>query len=234
MVICLKESGTQCLLFDGEKMVPCWIIAGRRTGSCFLTSLLNNTNLFDPTFEDYFVYCRRRNEPYKLMPYNKFHPAYWKEQGLNLNETIDAINQVKSCFPDIKFVRLKRNFIDTTVSDYIQRETKMFKVYESETEIVETYLKTKIRVSEDKLKELVSWNMELYILESNICKELGDYLEIEYNDLIKDPKNELNKILKFIGYNDTQEAKTELRKTPERPEYYIIKEILLRDMIKVI
>ena len=34
--------------------VPVWILSGPRTGSSFISSVLNDTNLFEPAFREWF------------------------------------------------------------------------------------------------------------------------------------------------------------------------------------
>lgn len=196
----------------GVLLKPIWILCNARSGSSILCEYLNNLDIF-PILEHEEIEKRNShllktkgafNEFIRL--YNSFEdliaapPMYLKCLDKQYKElTKDYLNYdssfVKQIWPDIKFIKLKRNnLLEQAISLYCAKLTNKWHVYTNEE--LNEYYKTPIeydlslaRECMQEIKDYDNWNW--------FVKE--DYLEITYENLITHPEDVIQSILSFCN-----------------------------------
>ena len=202
-------------------ITPTWILCTYRTGSTFLAKSLNDTNLFDPHFKEHF-----KKHQIKSGMYNDGVPQFAKvhrDLFLNLfDDTYDNknIHEINKIFPDIKFIHLRRkNIIDQAISHYISHATQKYVIFDKK-----------------ELKEFQNINInfdakEIYRLYKNIKKNYDawlpflshqKYIDVYYEDLVRNSKEIFDEIMKFIGIENTDgltfESYTYKQKHPQKDD----------------
>lgn len=106
------------------------------------------------------------------------------------------INAIQSLFLNIRFVLLKRDIFEQTVSTYIARQTQKYHIY-TEQEL-NNYMHTNININDF---EILSVYEEMESLQSSlnslICRNT-EYIDVNYADLMSRPAYVLDAILGFI------------------------------------
>lgn len=118
--------------------------------------------------------------------------------------------------PDIKFIHLKRDILSQAVSIYFGRYTKKYHIYDDSE--LNQYLSQDVEVIEDKFleayKDAVFFD---YCWDDFLTNQ--DVLNIDYNDLLDNPFNIIEKILKFLDIDIVfQLPKIERIKKMTRPD----------------
>lgn len=208
---------------------PCWILTNPRSGSTWLCRMLNATGLFgdqrpngNPEFKPldgsfpntWTEHCnpfwfnqKTYNGVYKYV--HKFKPAVNKLQKFQFDviftqngkiPIFSAKEKITSWYPEMKYIYLKRkDVIAQSLSYYMA-----------------------------KYDEFIDWQIlkcynEAQQYETNWLPFLGksNYLEIYYEDLVKDPISKIKEVLDFIGipYKEDQ-VRSEVGITKEvKPNY---------------
>lgn len=113
------------------------------------------------------------------------------------------LNSIQSLFTSIKFLNLKRDVFEQTVSTYFARQTKKYHIY-SEKEASE-YFESSIRVDDN---ELIRTYEEIYFFqdawEKMICRN-NVIKEIYYEDLIQSPSRVILEVLDFLEASELNE-----------------------------
>lgn len=134
----------------------------------------------------------KKEKRYNVGWYENYHDKDF------VDSTIRKYNSewVKTIFPDIRYLKLKRNPIAHAVSLYFARHTKKYHIYDKEN--LTNYLNTKIDLDISKLLECHS-----DVMVSNSCwnpflSEKDNVLDVNYENLISNPYEELSKIKNFL------------------------------------
>jgi LPS sulfotransferase NodH len=208
-----------------------------------LCELLNNTGLFKAKFGEHF---NLQIQNPKFMPYCKIQPGQWSKNNL-------TVQMLKDKFPGIKFIHLSRkNFFDKATSFYFANSSNIWAVGEVPEKSnnnplgilsifrqkKETYIDAKIEVNEESVKIFTNkliWAIgkEKKIVEE-IANDVGEMLEIDYDELIKNPNESLSKVLRYIGHEGEIKVISTLEKMPERKEKEQIKKMIMKNFIKLI
>lgn len=88
---------------------PCWILCTPRSGSTYLSKILNNTNLFNPNFSEYLGW--KRND--FLHPNDlKNAPKFCKTLHVHINRIFHEPNFLKDIHHDnkLQFIKPKKQF----------------------------------------------------------------------------------------------------------------------------
>ncbi|MBM3911036.1 MAG: hypothetical protein FJ356_05250 [Thaumarchaeota archaeon] len=214
-------------------MTPCWIICSPRCGSTYLCDLLNNTNLFEPKFVEYFN--AQFTNP-KLLPFCKIQPNQWKKNKLN-------VRIIRDKFPNIKFIQITRkNFIDRATSYCLANLSNIWSIGDNVTndplncfqKSKRTYINKEIKIDEDVLNHLTKSLILEIEKEKKIIEEIEPIIKVDYEEIISDPIEVLSKILLCLGYSGTIKTQSILEKMPEKPEKEKIKKMILKHFVKVI
>lgn len=173
------------LSVDTRKTDPVWIISNPRVGSTYLCSLLNNVIddqgqllFFPPQFREHYI--RQPNKYKHGCPppyYNKLH---WILYEICLHPT-----NLDELVPDLKYVRIKRlDYANVAVSMHIKDCGKKRK---------------KVDYDEEQLLYYHQLARDRDALWDDYLKD-RQHLSFEYNDVVKNPHNTIEKIVRYSGY----------------------------------
>ena len=168
-----------------------------------MSNLLNHTEYFDPIFDEYLEKGQLWTKHNKVQWFS-FMEYTWAKYRKQL-----SAKNIKQAFPKIKFIHLRRNDIQAmAISWYCVKKTQKFHVvkdrnwvHDEFTEYVgDLHLRDKIEIDSEELiriyERLKSFHGMWYDFLAN-----ESFLEIEYKDLIENPKETLCKALDYIGVN---------------------------------
>lgn len=192
-------------------MRPVWVVTQPRSGSWYLCRMLNNTGLFKPEFKEYFnpydQYFNRRVNAYSNLFKNpdayrhcKIFPGHFRDNFMNWNGINEKI-------PDIKYVHLVReDIVAKAVSHYFAVVTDKWGIH-NEGEKKE-YVDKPIQLDEQKLIEVYRHVSDNHNFWLPMIKG-KDYIQIRYEDLVRDPAGQLQAILASVGHALPSEAAKE-------------------------
>lgn len=193
---------------------PVWVLCHWRSGSYYLTNLLNTTNLFHPIFDEWFrggydldlEHWKRPWPPYRknpnadkewllrhLPPYMKTFYVNYESLGFT-DEDSHLIS--KKYLPGIRFILLRRrDQVGSAVSFYIADYTDWWMV--NTPEEVRQQASIKVPIDYSKLLDaydqtLTWWSQWDRFLEGH------EYLDVYYEDLVSST-HEMDRILEYLG-----------------------------------
>jgi len=188
---------------------PLWILCFPRTGSSYLSSLLNNLNLF-PTFSELYP-CESSVLNNELGPTNK-NQAFGEWIRVFGNKHIckytKAINHqfsdhfvadeklIRNFLTDIKFIKLVRqDKIEQSASTYIAKKLNQYHVYNDI--MLQEYKNKNFEIDEN---ELIAIHNKI-IQEQNFWDFIDDKncIKIYYEDFIINEKKVITNILEFVS-----------------------------------
>lgn len=174
----------------------CWLLSSPRTGSNYLSVLLNETGLFpnhtgkDRAFDEWLdIWYKMSKEAFLHNPpkhLNIHYAQFNKVFGRNDKSYIDSIT------PNTRYVVLKRDTISQAVSFYIAKQTHTWRVYNDEQR--ETFLQRNVPVNMDELVK--DYN---YISQFRNCwgefEEAEGTVVVDYEDTRDRPQEVVRRIL---------------------------------------
>ena len=168
-------------------MRPCWIITYSRTGSTYLSRLLNSTKLFDPLFREHYldqeVY---QHDPPRYAKVMYPHYVYGRSIGAVLNEF----------YPDMRFVyNRRRDLVATAVSRYFVRMTGIYSVKTKRA--LRRYQAITVPYDPQRLLEIYQNELERHI-GWNEFAESHNALPVFYENVVSDPEGEISRIMQFL------------------------------------
>lgn len=204
----------------------CWILTGLRSGSSYLSYLLNATGKFDPYFGEWFnfglwnlyIYFDKKYN-YEQLSDKEFRYGLFKTCGLPSNAKVhyqhfkDILDNdfayVESMLPDNKYIYLSRedNYAKA-VSAYISVKTDVWHkssnyelankmiVNPQVRDISEPYIETDL--NKDELLYWYKFVSEETTGWDEFIKD-KDYIAVEYGDLINNTHHVVDDILKYLG-----------------------------------
>lgn len=214
-ILCYPRTGSSllCELLNNFKVFPTYNHPSLK--------FISNTNLLRK--EDSFnEWCRLFNNVEEFVnntpPHSKmiFHQyvevvgSIKKEKRYNvgwynfkhnknfINKTIKKYNSkwVKNIFPNICYIRLRRNTISHAISLYFARFTKKYHIYNQED--LKKYLKIKIDLNCKKLKQCYLDSCEEFNSWQSFLSENDNILDVYYENLLDNPYKELYRISNFL------------------------------------
>jgi len=220
---------------------PCWIVSTPRSGTTYFCDLINNTDLFNPFFEEHFNlifgnrhqdFSDRSNE----FMFCKIQPMQWEFNNLELNFVKEKLN-------NIKFIRIKRkNIIDKAVSLYLASISNIWNISEDIKNVkLHDKLQSFISTDEDYLSKEFKLDLKYLIKcyhtvieDEEKCDrflENVNSIEIDYEEIINDnSKLALDKFFEYmnISFNDVDSllSKSLIKKMPKRFESEVLKDVL--------
>ena len=173
-------------------MTPCWIITYAKTGSTYLSRLLNSTGLFDPPFREHYREPGVEAPPDAPPPYCKLmHSQYtWHRK----HET-----PLFECYHDMKFVYLRRRDVAAAaVSMYFHNATQCFNLEDPSK--LEGYQKIRLKYDGKKMQEAYmrkTWEFHFW---DGFARRAGDKcLRLYYEDIIAEPQEQVTKVMQHLG-----------------------------------
>lgn len=184
-------------------MPPCWILCYRRTGSTYLSELLNNTRRF-PTFRHPKLKPRHRGKAFgEWLRYHKTVPTTWPRclkaidhQFFDLTKRTVDLAKLQVMLPDVTFLYLRRqDKVRHAASLYIAKQLHKWHIYSPQ--MLQTFIRSPVYIRERELlqayHEICRMNRWDAFLGNN------PRLEVVYEELMSRPVQELRKIYKFLG-----------------------------------
>jgi LPS sulfotransferase NodH len=194
---------------EKTSIIPLWILCFPRTGSSYLSSLLNNLELF-PTFNEMYpneslildenlgptnknqsfgewirVFGNKHVAKYTKAIHHQFDNHFKKDEKV-----------IKNIFNDIKFIKLiRKDKIDQASSMFIAKKLNQYHVYndsmllEYKNKNFEINKKELLLIYNEVIKQQNFWN---FIDDKNCIK-------IYYEDLISNEEIIIKNILEFIN-----------------------------------
>lgn len=223
------------------KVSPCWIFSLPRSGSTFLCEILNLTGLFNPFFAEHFNSVINKQIYIKNdFLNNSNNYKFSKVQSLHFYVNRLIWSEIKSVFPDLKIIKLKRdNFFECVVSYCIAELNSIYAISEDpEKTSLETgcgqYITSPNKFSELQVnffnEKTIAQNIRFMLIQKKLFDDLLvgiDCLEIDYEEIKN--KTCFDKIFQYLEINCNVEellSKSVIKKTPERPEKKQIEEIV--------
>ena len=204
---------------------PVWILSGPRTGSSFISSVLNETKIFDPVFNECFHddWIKEIFSDVKLLsPFNynwpkfaKVHEAHFEK----IQKMFPSLN-IKEVIPDLKFIHLRRkNLIKQTISEFFANKTNIYIIKNKKK--LNKYKELKVDYDEKIMlhyykKAIIRFNS----WEPLLIKE--NHIDIFYEELIDNPKETFLKIFNFLEIippNNLNIKSTLIQYHPLKEEY---------------
>jgi len=196
----------------GKKMkmnkctVPAWILTNQRSGSTFLSSLLNSTNQFSSTFNEHFHEHQIGMGNYKeWLPCNaKILKTHYKNVSSQIKK-----NVIKTYHPNIKFILLRRKDpVAHTISQYFHKGLRVSFIKKNQKRKMEKYENASIPFNKQELisiykETLLFWNNWDDFLEGE------DYICISYENFTEDPLRTMNRIFGYLDMKLPVEWKPE-------------------------
>lgn len=132
---------------------------------------------------------KRRKPDASYLPLNKNKESF----------VIDKfkLNAIQSLFTNIKFIHLKRNILEQTVSTYFARKTLKYHIYDENH--LKKYLNESIEINYKIILEIYDELISLEKSWENLFCRNNKILDVDYEDLTNHPAETLEKILKFLG-----------------------------------
>lgn len=189
-----------------------YILHEVRSGSTFLSELLNKTKLFNPVLGEYFLphYDKNLNS-YRIMPNNKFNGDKYFIDGQKLN-----LSNIRDEYPNMRFIHIyRKDFIGIAVSIFLARKTKIFNIFNNKYRRVfykfNDFEKMYKDAFGDDYSEINSAHNAFYMLreyqqaiyikdryDKEILKYNIEVLKICYEDFMIDSITELKKVFSYL------------------------------------
>ena len=194
------------------KSKPCWILCTPRTGSTYLSNLLNNLNVF-PSYESLCpsmvealidsLGAESKNKTfgewlrfYTSEQLLKSPPFFCKSISHHFLDIISDDFKFDIVLPRFKFVVLKRlNLLEQASSIYIAEHLKQWHL-RNEGDF-QKYIDRKVEINES---EIIRFYEEVISISNFWDKYVNDssYLEVYYEDLQSNPHESIKKIMDFL------------------------------------
>jgi len=204
---------------------PVWILSGPRTGSCFVSEVLNETKIFKPIFSEWFhfkkinkIFCDEK----LLSPFDYKWPKFAKvhEDHFEKIKQMFPLLKIEEVIPNLKFIHLRRgNLIKQVISEFFARKTNVYFV-KNKKELTE-YQELKVDYDE----KIMLCYYKKAIIRFNSWKPLltkDNHINIFYEELIDNSKEIFLKIFDFIGIippNNLNIEATLITSHPLKEEY---------------
>lgn len=193
-----------------------WILSQQRTGSGYLCELLNNLNLFEGKFSEWFYVPKQKfiNEKnFSLKDIVSCYPSYSKNLNSNYKKNLPDfckihLETMKCMFgnfenlknflgKDSKFIYLYReNILDQIASRYIAISTNKWRLANKKEKDI--FLEKELEaINENTLKNCISYAIKMkkyndFYIKKNI------FLNIKYESLIEDEVSCVSNILSYL------------------------------------
>lgn len=215
----------------------CWILCLPRSGSTYLSDLLNSTNLF-PVYKDHRLKnicgpiqngmafnewlrifsnyddfsknppmcCKAIYHQYiemvcEIQEKKRREPSvcYKSIQIDSENFAIKNFNliKLKKSIKNIKFIYLKRDLFEQSISTYFARKTLKYHIYSKEDQY--EYLNRSIDIDLESILKIYYEIHKLKDCWSKLFFKNIELINIDYNDLINCPNTTIKNILDFLN-----------------------------------
>ena len=104
---------------------------------------------------------------------------------------------IRSLFPDIKFIHLKREPISHAISLYFARETREYHIYDASS--LKEYLEINIPINHSKMLEAYKDALLYNCVWEEFWSGDEDVLVVNYEDLVSDNCKKIQEIVSFLG-----------------------------------
>lgn len=178
------------------QIINYWILTNPRSGSYFLSSLLNNSGKFNPLFKEYL---NKDNDEF-INP-NKEIPKNCKVHGYQFNTYFSSLDELENKIGKTKYILLEReNIYDRVISDYFARYTDVWKCTKKDKKIQTKFQIVEVPYDLKKIMKIY----KSYQIEPkwNIDK---DHLKVSYEELFKNTELTLIKIFKYFEIKITNQ-----------------------------
>ena len=163
-------------------MDNCWLLSAPRSGSWFLAKTLTGTGLFRNDFLEYISW-----EHDKKQPLPQICKVLRRPFLLHYNDKIDI--------PVSKFIWLKRdNNFERAISMYFSLITGIW-----QKEVFRLDYHRHIPFLPKLAMECLAEVSHSYGNDWSTFLESKDYLFVSYNDLMKEPQKQIERILNYLG-----------------------------------
>ena len=196
---------------------PYWILTRERSGSTYLSHLLNGTNNFEPKFSEYLHFQMGKSK--KNFIENSSEYKYCKINWKQLLFNNLSIEEICNALPDVKFIFLKREdlyarsislsfckqtgkwFMSDNVNDMKEFSCNKFApTFKNGHSIPASYHNKKVTFDYNSTLKILQEMKETNYVWEDVLKD-KDYLKVTYEDLIQNPSVALENILNYIGAN---------------------------------
>lgn len=175
--------------------IPVWILTNQRSGSTFLSSLLNSTKSFPFLFNEHF-----HEHQIELGYYRNWLPCNAKILKNHYKNVSDSITKksIKKLHPNIKFILLRRRDpVAHTISQYFHRYSKVSFIKKSQKKKIKKYENKVIPFNEQEL--IKTYKLTLNFWDNwNVFLKGEEHISIVYENFIKDPKSAIKRIFGYL------------------------------------
>lgn len=204
---------------------PCWILSHWRSGSYYLSGILNTSGCFSPCFDEWLRGGFGIDEESWKRPWPKWQrigetltrdkmlqtlPAYLKIHPVSLYSMFSPQDreEIEYWLPGMRYILLRRkDFVATAVSFYIARHTDCWVAYTDRE--IERQASIEIPVIRDELiddyKCVLSWQNQWERFLEDVPR-----LETYYEDIIDNP-NEIDRIVDFLDIGHSRQSMQKYR-----------------------
>ena len=220
----------------------CWILCLPRSGSTYLSDLLNSTNLF-PIYKDHRLKdicgpiqsgmafnewlrifsnyddflknppmcCKAIYHQYlevvcEIQQKKRRMPSkYYKNIELDSEDfAIKNFNliKLKKSIENIKFIYLKRDLFEQSISTYFARKTLKYHIYSKKDQY--EYLNHSIDIDLESILKIYYEIQKLKDCWEKFFFENMELINVDYSDLINDPNKTIKNILDFLNLEFTK------------------------------
>jgi LPS sulfotransferase NodH len=215
-------------------MEPVWILGYQRTGSHYLSDLLNQTSLFEPIIEEW------------MNIYDTLLPKWpkWRSFEIGLKDRLQTLppfctvlrhhfldffrddhkELIEQHLPGLRYIRLRRkDAIAVATSIYIARETNGHVIRSGKQQFAHKH--SPIKYSRRKLFQIYNTHTDLYYCWDKFL-EGSEALEVEYDDLNQNPYETMKRVYEFVGIDQEPILESGIFKNehPMKQVYYEILE----------
>jgi len=218
-----RTSAAPYLLIRKTMLKPCWIICTPRSGSTYLSSILNNIGMFKPQFSEYLGWKKHKfMTPVDL----RSAPPFCKVLHVHLNRIfrqhdylqdvshthelqfmqprVSHRHYIEECLPGIRFVLLNRkNIVNQAVSYCLtsaisaKHQKSFFQMYSDSTH--NEFLKTNVPITDEQLLEHFRVCTAYQHVWDKFIQDAGNVFVLDYEEI----ENKIGDLFEFIGIPQT-------------------------------
>jgi len=178
-----------------ECKTPAWILTNQRSGSTFLSSLLNSTKQFSFLFNEHF-----HEHQIEMGYYKNWIPCNAKILKTHYKNVSDVITKgvIKKHHPDVKFILLRRRDpVAHTISQYFHRHLKISFIKKNQVRKIKKYENTTIPFNQEEIINLYKSTLTFWNNWDNFLKG-EEHISLIYENFIKDPFRAIKRIFGYL------------------------------------
>ena len=173
-----------------------WVLAGPRTGSNYLCSIINQSNINPKIREYYNIYIFHHVNFQRVIPYAKVFPEHLVHIGVTIDDVMNS-------YPNLKLVRIKRNdFVSVAVSKTIAQITNVWNIQDQRSTGRYKNIKLESVPTSQLIFNYINAKADQEFWTAFLAERQYDYAEICYEDLVANTENEITRLFEYLNIKD--------------------------------